>query len=171
MIIVFITDKMSSSSSSKSNVKIAPGAVVCNECEMKGDITIGPRTVVHPKARIIAEAGPIIIGNILDFPCHSWSLSGVYFESAAEPNVMFSSNIGNTQGESYYVFKACYCSGEGNLIEEQSEIINRIETEGETGTVPVMIIGNSNVFEVNKAVMTEATEIAFQRKKIIKGKQ
>jgi len=88
-----------SSSSSKSNVKIAPGAVVCNECELKGDITIGPRTVVHPKARIIAEAGPIIIG-------------------------------------------------EGNLIEEQSEIINRIETEGETGTVPVMIIGNNNVFEV-----------------------
>ena len=40
--------------------------------------------------------------------------------------------------------------GEGNLIEEQSEIINRIETEGETGTVPVMIIGNNNVFEVFK---------------------
>ena len=34
------------------------------------------------------------------------------------------------------------------MIEEQSEIINRIETEGETGTVPVMIIGNNNVFEV-----------------------
>ena len=52
-----------SSSSSKSSVKIAPGAVVCNECELKGDITIGPRTVVHPKARIIAEAGPVIIGE------------------------------------------------------------------------------------------------------------
>ena len=39
-------------------------------------------------------------------------------------------------------------SEEGNLIEEQSEIINRIETEDETGTVPVMIIGNNNVFEV-----------------------
>ena len=61
---IIITDKMSSSSS-KSSVKIAPGAVVCNECELKGDITIGPRTVVHPKARIIAEAGPIIIGRCL----------------------------------------------------------------------------------------------------------
>ena len=59
---MLITDKMSSGSS-KSSVKIAPGAVVCNECELKGDITIGPRTVVHPKARIIAEAGPIIIGR------------------------------------------------------------------------------------------------------------
>ncbi|XP_075463604.1 dynactin subunit 6 isoform X1 [Ascaphus truei] len=44
-------------------VKIAPGAVVCVESEIKGDVTIGPRTVVHPKARIIAEAGPIIIGE------------------------------------------------------------------------------------------------------------
>jgi len=48
---------------SRNNVKIAPGAVVCAECELKGDITIGPRTVIHPKSHIIAEAGPIIIGE------------------------------------------------------------------------------------------------------------
>lgn len=45
------------------NFKILPNAVVCTECELKGDITIGTGTVIHPKARIIAEAGPIIIGN------------------------------------------------------------------------------------------------------------
>jgi hypothetical protein len=28
-----------------------------------GDITIGAKTVVHPKAKIIAESGPIIIGG------------------------------------------------------------------------------------------------------------
>ena len=42
-------------------------------------------------------------------------------------------------------------SGEGNLIEEQTEIINKCEAPesgGESGAVPVMIIGNSNVFEV-----------------------
>ncbi|KAM9826915.1 LOW QUALITY PROTEIN: dynactin subunit 6-like [Neosynchiropus ocellatus] len=44
-------------------VKIAAGAVVCVESEIRGDVTIGARTVVHPKARIIAEAGPIIIGE------------------------------------------------------------------------------------------------------------
>jgi hypothetical protein len=27
------------------------------------DFLTGPRTVIHPKARIIAEAGPIIIGE------------------------------------------------------------------------------------------------------------
>ena len=39
-----------------------------------------------------------------------------------------------------------------NLTEEQSEIINRAEegsSEPPGGTVPVMIIGNNNVFEVS----------------------
>ena len=47
----------------KGSVKISTGAVVCNESELRGDITIGARTVIHPKAKIIAESGPIIIGN------------------------------------------------------------------------------------------------------------
>lgn len=46
-----------------SSIKIHQGAVVCTECDLKGDITIGKNTVVHPKAQIIAEAGPIIIGE------------------------------------------------------------------------------------------------------------
>lgn len=28
-----------------------------------GAVPVGPRTVIHPKARIIAEAGPIVIGE------------------------------------------------------------------------------------------------------------
>eukprot|EP00088_Acartia_fossae_P032766 TRINITY_DN33511_c0_g1_i1.p1 TRINITY_DN33511_c0_g1~~TRINITY_DN33511_c0_g1_i1.p1 ORF type:complete len:185 (+),score=17.25 TRINITY_DN33511_c0_g1_i1:38-592(+) len=57
--------------SNKSNVKIAPGAVVCNECELEGDITIGSKTVIHPKAKIIARAGPVIIGenNLIEEQC------------------------------------------------------------------------------------------------------
>ena len=60
---IFVTE-MSSKDARGSNVKILGGAVVCNECELKGDITIGARTVIHPKARIIAESGPIIIGEL-----------------------------------------------------------------------------------------------------------
>ncbi|XP_043100697.1 dynactin subunit 6 [Puntigrus tetrazona] len=45
------------------SVKIAAGAVVCVESDIRGDVTIGARTVVHPKARIVAEAGPIVIGE------------------------------------------------------------------------------------------------------------
>lgn len=50
------------------SIKIAVGAVVCEESTLKGFITIGSRTVVHPRASIIAEAGPIIIGegNIIE---------------------------------------------------------------------------------------------------------
>ena len=34
---------MSSKDLSKASVKISGGAVVCNECELRGDITIGAR--------------------------------------------------------------------------------------------------------------------------------
>ena len=33
-----------------SGVSISPGAVVCNESVLSGDISIGARTVIHPKA-------------------------------------------------------------------------------------------------------------------------
>ncbi|XP_065841673.1 dynactin subunit 6-like [Oscarella lobularis] len=46
-----------------SEVVVAQGAVVCAEAEIKGDVTIGTGTVVHPKARILAEGGPIVIGE------------------------------------------------------------------------------------------------------------
>ncbi|CAK5265780.1 unnamed protein product [Mycena citricolor] len=38
-------------------------AVVCQDVELKGDITIGSGTIVHPKATIFAIAAPIIIGS------------------------------------------------------------------------------------------------------------
>ncbi|KAK6324502.1 hypothetical protein J4Q44_G00038440 [Coregonus suidteri] len=56
-------NKMSDKQSAQKSAKIAAGAVVCVESEIRGDVTIGARTVVHPKARIIAEAGPIVIGE------------------------------------------------------------------------------------------------------------
>ena len=37
--------------------------MVCEESILKGDISIGPRCIIHPKAMIIAEAGPIYIGE------------------------------------------------------------------------------------------------------------
>ena len=41
-----------------------PGAIVCSEqTQLIGNITIGQKTVVHPTATIIAENGPIVIGD------------------------------------------------------------------------------------------------------------
>ncbi|CDR00848.1 unnamed protein product [Oncorhynchus mykiss] len=54
---------MSDKQNAQKSAKIAAGAVVCVESEIRGEVTIGARTVVHPKARIIAEAGPIVIGE------------------------------------------------------------------------------------------------------------
>ena len=65
------------------NFKIAKDAVVCSEAQLVGDVTIGEvvdlttsigseifpphtsgsRTVIHPTARILAEGGPIVIGD------------------------------------------------------------------------------------------------------------
>lgn len=55
-------------SSSNKDITIAPGAVVCVESKLRGTITVGSMTVIHPKATIIAEAGPVIIGenNIIE---------------------------------------------------------------------------------------------------------
>ena len=36
----------------KMSLSIAPGAIVCNESVLIGDISIGSRTVVHPKVLI-----------------------------------------------------------------------------------------------------------------------
>lgn len=44
-------------------MKIYPKAIVCEDTVLKGDITIGNGCVVHPKATILAEAGPIVIGD------------------------------------------------------------------------------------------------------------
>jgi dynactin-6 len=53
------------------SLKIIPGAVVCNEAEIYGDVSIGVRTVIHPKAKINAAKGPIIIGdgNLIEEQC------------------------------------------------------------------------------------------------------
>ncbi|KAJ1992085.1 hypothetical protein H4R33_001141 [Dimargaris cristalligena] len=42
-------------------LSIAPGAIVCVDTVISGPVTIG--TVVHPQCQIIAERGPIIIGQ------------------------------------------------------------------------------------------------------------
>ncbi len=54
------------------SLKIATHAIVCHESKLRGDITIGTNTIVHPRATIIAEAGPIIIGesNIIEEQAH-----------------------------------------------------------------------------------------------------
>lgn len=45
------------------SIKIMPKAIVCAEAVLRGDITISSGCIIHPSATIIAEAGPIILGE------------------------------------------------------------------------------------------------------------
>eukprot|EP00116_Pleurobrachia_bachei_P019448 sb/3479710/ len=45
------------------SLKIARGAVVCAEADLRGDVTVGTNTIIHPKVRIFAYGGPIVIGE------------------------------------------------------------------------------------------------------------
>ncbi|OQV20162.1 putative Dynactin subunit 6 [Hypsibius exemplaris] len=78
-------------------VIILPKAVVPREIELKGEITIGSRTVLHPSSKILAINGPIVIG-------------------------------------------------EGNIIEEKTEIRNNFPPDKD-GTKKTLYIGNRNLFE------------------------
>ena len=52
----------------RTSLRLGHGTQVCADAELKGEIVLGARCFVHPKARIIAEAGPIVIGegNIIE---------------------------------------------------------------------------------------------------------
>ncbi|XP_043257702.1 dynactin subunit 6 [Colletes gigas] len=115
-----------SSSSRRSNLKILAGAVVCDESVLKGDITIGPKTVIHPKAYIIAEAGPIIIGegNIIE---EMSTIANRLPPGAPEPTTVPVQIIG-----SYNVFETdCTCEalkvGDNNTLESKAFVGRNVE--------------------------------------------
>lgn len=45
------------------SLKILPKAIVCEESNIKGDVTISAGCVIHPHCNINAENGPIIFGE------------------------------------------------------------------------------------------------------------
>ncbi|XP_055626712.1 dynactin subunit 6 [Toxorhynchites rutilus septentrionalis] len=47
----------------KNDIKIMHRSMVCEDSNLKGDITISSGCVIHPSTTIIAESGPIIIGE------------------------------------------------------------------------------------------------------------
>ncbi|XP_014203255.1 dynactin subunit 6 [Copidosoma floridanum] len=112
-----------SSSSRRANLKIGMGSVVCEEAILKGDVTIGPRTVVHPRANIIAEAGPIIIGegNIVE------EMATIINRISSDQNVTPVQIIGN-----YNVFEVdstCEASkvGDNNILESKAFVGKEVE--------------------------------------------
>ncbi|XP_060149625.1 dynactin subunit 6-like [Globicephala melas] len=131
------------SEKTQKSVKIAPGAVVlCVESEIRGDVTIGPRTVIHPKAQIIAEAGPIVIGkgNVMEEQALIINAHSDAADSEPKPMIIGTNNVFEV---------GCYSQamkiGDNNIIESIAYVgRNVILTSG-------CIIGaccNLNTFEV-----------------------
>ncbi|XP_052860552.1 dynactin subunit 6 [Anopheles cruzii] len=50
-------------SAATNDFKIMPRSMVCEDSNLRGDITISSGCVIHPSATIIAESGPIVIGE------------------------------------------------------------------------------------------------------------
>ncbi|KPV75378.1 uncharacterized protein RHOBADRAFT_48422 [Rhodotorula graminis WP1] len=47
----------------KDSFKVGSRTVVVADCDLRGDITIGSGTVLHPRCTILAVGGPIILGS------------------------------------------------------------------------------------------------------------
>jgi len=41
----------------------SPKAIVCQDADVRGDVTIGPLCILHPKCTVIALSGPIVFGQ------------------------------------------------------------------------------------------------------------
>ena len=53
----------SSSAQPATNIAAHSKALVCQDADLRGDITIGEGSVIHPKCSILAMGGPIVIGK------------------------------------------------------------------------------------------------------------
>ncbi|KAL8292544.1 hypothetical protein RQP46_001156 [Phenoliferia psychrophenolica] len=47
----------------KDVIKVGSKAVVVADCDIRGNITIGPGCILHPRCTILAMSGPIILGS------------------------------------------------------------------------------------------------------------
>ena len=110
------------SSQTPRKLKIGAGSVVCQEAEIKGEVTIGLRTVIHPKARIIAEAGPIIIGDNNLIEEQAVICNSSYPDEDVQPDEKITMKIG-----SHNVFEVgSQCEalnvGDNNILEAKSKV-------------------------------------------------
>ncbi|KAL5020369.1 hypothetical protein ScPMuIL_003261 [Solemya velum] len=117
---------MAARSQQRSSVVIAPGSIICDECELVGEITIGTRTVIHPKATIIAEAGPIIIGenNIIE---ELTIIENRYPEGTENTGSQAVMIIGNNNVFEVGAHIEALKIGDNNVVEAKAEVGRHVE--------------------------------------------
>ncbi|XP_026294239.1 dynactin subunit 6 [Frankliniella occidentalis] len=109
----------------KHDLKIALHAIVCHESKLRGDITIGAHTIVHPRATIIAEAGPIIIGesNIIEEQAHIINR----LPPGADPSSQIVMEIGNGNVFEVDCLFESTKMGDQNVLEVKSHVGREVE--------------------------------------------
>ncbi|KAI9323805.1 trimeric LpxA-like protein [Dichotomocladium elegans] len=129
---------------SRSRITAGPKSIICHETDLRGEISIGAGTVLHPQCRIIAENGPVYIGrnNIVEE-------NVVIFNKNTSPLVIGDENVFEV---------GCYVEGSrvgnNNIIEARAKVL------GST------IIGNHCV--IGAACSTEVNE-TIEDKTVIYG--
>jgi len=111
-----------------SQIQLASGCVVCTEAVLQGEITLGAGTVVHPRAHIIAESGPIVIGenNLIE--------ENAYIINRQKPTTdgkPFTLTIGNANV--FEIGSRCEASrvGDNNIVETLAVVGRDVEiTDG-----------------------------------------
>ncbi|XP_067625427.1 dynactin subunit 6 [Eurosta solidaginis] len=120
-----IQDKnyMAMANTDQNNIKIMAKAIVCEDCTLKGDITISPGCVIHPSATIIAEAGPIVLGENCIVEEYTTIAFLVPAGQTLDPSVdVRTLNIGpNNVFEVGCTVEACHI-GEKNVFESKSHV-------------------------------------------------
>ncbi|KAL9538919.1 hypothetical protein PS6_011411 [Mucor atramentarius] len=120
----------------RNRITAGPKSVVCQETELKGEISIGAGTVLHPQCRVIAENGPIYIGknNIIEE-------NVIIFNKNSTPLVI---------GDDNEFEVGCYVEGarigNNNIVESRARIV------GSTSVGNYCVIGSACSTESNETI-------------------
>ncbi|KAI4468501.1 dynactin 6 [Holotrichia oblita] len=110
---------------SRNNIKIIAGAIVCHEAKLRGDVTIGAGTIMHPCAFVNAEAGPIIIGEKCLVEEQSKITHRVPFDREEQKNVPVLIIGSNNVFEVGCNVEACRI-GDNNIFESKCFVGNKV---------------------------------------------
>lgn len=111
--------------SSRHNIKILVGALVCEESKLRGEITIGAGTIVHPSATIIAEAGPIVIGEKCLIEEQAKIIHRSTFDKQDSDSIPVLSIGANNVFEADCTVEACKI-GDNNIFESKCYVGNKV---------------------------------------------
>ncbi|KAI9478731.1 MAG: trimeric LpxA-like protein [Benjaminiella poitrasii] len=110
---------------SRNRITVGPKSIICQETELRGEISIGSGTVLHPQCRIIAENGPIYIGknNIIEE-------NVIIFNKQSTPLVIGDENEFEVGCCKVYIIELCHFNyvegtriGNNNIMEARSRIL------------------------------------------------